>query len=232
MAENTPTQMVPSAQKEKVWLFVGLGNPGKKYEMTRHNIGYMVIKALARKLDWRLKEETRFQAYVGKGKLQGVEVHLLMPTTYMNLSGGAVRRYLDYYRLSVESVLVVSDDLALPFGEMRMRMMGSSGGHNGLESVEACLGTRHYTRLRMGIGAAPKVAERSGDPVVDYVLGGFAPHEQQELDKFIERAVLVLEKLTLEKITKVMSDVNAKPNPKTLKTGLGDKDEKRDQKSL
>lgn len=199
----------------KEWVFVGLGNPGKKYEGTRHNIGYMVIRALAKKLGWHLKEEARYPGWVAKGKVQENRLHLLMPTCYMNNSGQALKKYLDFYRLGPANIAVVVDDLALSFGEVRLRVMGSSGGHNGLTSVEKSLGTRHYIRLRMGIGM-PIRRSVNEITLADYVLADFTQEEQQGLKIFIEKGEQVLERLLSEEISKVMSSVNTKASKKVL----------------
>lgn len=193
----------------QTFLFAGLGNPGPQYEMTRHNIGYLVIQNFARRLGWSLKEDRRFNAYVAKGVVENHTVHLLLPLTYMNLSGNAVRRYVDYFKIPLASEVIVTDDIALPFGQLRLRNMGSSGGHNGLKSIEACLGTSHYKRLRMGIG-------HPGEKMlVNYVLEAFSSTEQQELPTFIDRGVEVLQRLLKESFSHVMSSVNAVPRKKS-----------------
>lgn len=186
----------------QVFLFVGLGNPGSEYEMTRHNMGYLVIQAFARKMGWHLKEEKRLSAYVAKGLIEEKTVHLMLPTTYMNLSGEAVRRYLDFFKLEAPSVTVVVDDIALPFGQLRLKTMGSTGGHNGLKSIEAHLGTSHYQRLRMGIG------HPGPHSLVDYVLDPFTREELEKLETFINRGVDVLQRLLRESVSHVMNTVN------------------------
>jgi PTH1 family peptidyl-tRNA hydrolase len=184
------------------FLFVGLGNPGSQYEMTRHNMGYLVIQAFAHRLEWSLKEDRRFNARVVKGGVDNHTIHLLLPLTYMNLSGNAVRRYADYFKLPLTSLIIVTDDIALPFGQLRLRNMGSAGGHNGLKSIEACFGTTHYKRLRMGIG-------HPGEKMLaDYVLEPFSHAEQQELSTFIDRGVEVLQRLLKESFSHVMTSVN------------------------
>lgn len=191
-------------------LFVGLGNPGKKYEATRHNIGFLVLKSLAASLEWEFKEKSPFYAWVARGEYKGQSIHLLMPTTYMNESGLAVRRYMDYVKTEVQDLLVVVDDVALPYGELRLRSMGSSGGQNGLKSVEAHLGTQHYARLRMGIG-------HPGDHhMADFVLSGFTKEEQMILPQFIQSGANVLKQLVDESITHVMKTVNTKPQKRLI----------------
>jgi PTH1 family peptidyl-tRNA hydrolase len=144
--------MMQSDNGPESFVIAGLGNPGKKYELTRHNIGLMVIEEVAKKWNWQLKEEKDFGAWIAKGEQNGAKVHLLFPAMFMNNSGFVVRRYLDYYHLSAKHLIVVSDEVALPFGMMRLRETGSSGGHNGLKNIENCLQTKDYIRLRMGIG--------------------------------------------------------------------------------
>lgn len=186
-------------------VFVGLGNPGAKYEKTRHNIGAMVVKSFASKRGWSFKEEGRFNAYIAKGLIEGTMVHLMLPTTYMNLSGIAVKAYLDYFKFGVEALAVVSDDAALPFGQMRLRAEGSHGGQNGLRSIEAYLGSSHYARLRMGIGSP-----QGKQDLADYVLAPFSSEEVAALAAFIDRGVEAMQRLITRPFSDVMSAVNAK----------------------
>lgn len=168
----------------------GLGNPGKKYEFSRHNLGYLVVKELARELGLSFKEERHFQSWVAKGQSGGIVLHLLLPTTYMNESGRAVRAYLDYYKLGPQHILVVTDDIHLPFQDMRIRLKGSSGGHNGLKSIEACLGTQEYSRLRMGIGR-----KQEAGTLADYVLDNFAPEELVVLTEVTQKGANVVKRI-------------------------------------
>jgi len=165
----------------------------------------MVVKDFARKAGWCFKEEWRFSALVAKGQIGDAVVHLVLPTTYMNLSGMAVRPYLDYYKLGADTLLVVSDDTALPFGQIRLRSMGSPGGHNGLKSVEAYLGTSQYARLKMGVGAP-----EPGRGLADYVLAPFGAEEIAALGAFIDRGTLVLNHLLDDSVSNVMNKVNTK----------------------
>ncbi len=186
-------------------LFVGLGNPGRKYEMTRHNIGFMVLKAMGAHLGWAFKEKQQWPAWVAEGKLQGKTIHLLMPATYMNESGVAVRRYMQELNLEPNDLVVVVDDIDLSYGEMRLRSSGSAGGHNGLKSIEACLGTQQYARLRMGIG------HHGENDLADYVLDSFAGEERKSLPDYIQRGRQVLMQLVNESLSHVMKTVNTKP---------------------
>jgi len=196
------------------FIFVGLGNPGKEYEMTRHNIGNLVVQSLAQKRGMTFKDESRFQAQVSKGVVDGVKVHLVLPMTYMNESGQAVRRYIDFFKLSPKAVIVVSDDVDLPFGQMRIKESGSAGTHNGLKSVQKHLGTQDYSRLRMGIGSGHESQELSS-----HVLSRFNGDEAATLDSFVDGGVNVLMRITREEITSIMNDVNRKVNKKQ-KTNL------------
>lgn len=186
-------------------LIVGLGNPGKKYELTRHNMGYLVVRAFAQLHGWNFKEEKQFDADIAKGQVNEQIVHLLLPKTYMNKSGIAVRRYLDFYKLSVANLVVVVDDVALEYGEMRLRKTGSHGGHNGLKSIEAHLGTREYIRLRMGIGQ--KVHPET---LADYVLDRFSKEELLILAEIVQQGAHILKRLINESITQVMNAINRK----------------------
>ncbi|NEQ12197.1 MAG: aminoacyl-tRNA hydrolase, partial [Moorea sp. SIO4E2] len=134
-------------------LIVGLGNPEPKYDKTRHNIGFEVVDAIARRLQISGNEHRRFQGWFGQGiGLKGNKLSLLKPLTYMNRSGQAIRAVTDWYKLKPESVLIIYDDMDLPVGRLRLRLSGSAGGHNGMKSAIAHLGTQNFPRLRIGIG--------------------------------------------------------------------------------
>jgi PTH1 family peptidyl-tRNA hydrolase len=176
-------------------LIVGLGNPGVKYERTRHNFGFMVVMALAKKYHLGFKRGWRLNGKVASGTVCGRGVHLLIPSTYMNLSGIAVSKAMRFYKVALESLVVVVDDLYVTFGATRFRAEGGSGGHNGLKSIQAELKTQLYPRLRMGIG--PKDYEESSQAyerrLEEYVLEDFTPSELQELPQIIEKGVLIVE---------------------------------------
>lgn len=174
-------------------------------------MGYLVVKAMAEQLGWQLKEEKRFHALVAKGVYEGIIVHILLPLTYMNLSGIALRSYIDFLKLPVGSLIVVTDDIALPFGQMRLKTMGSAGGHNGLKSIEQHLGTTHYKRLRMGI-SHPGVRN-----LADYVLEPFSQEELKDLTSFVDRGREVLQRLIKEDISQVMNAVNTVPRTPSKK---------------
>jgi PTH1 family peptidyl-tRNA hydrolase len=185
-------------------LFVGLGNPGSKYELTRHNMGYLIVQGVAECQHWRLKETKQFHGMSVKGQIDNAIVHLLLPSTYMNLSGQAVRAYLDYFKIPYDQMIVICDDTALEFGEMRLKAKGSAGGHNGLKSIEAHVGTREYVRLRVGIGRHPTQG------LADYVLDRFTQEELQCLPDVIKQGAEITMRLLNEEIATVMNAVNTK----------------------
>lgn len=166
----------------KKHLIVGLGNIGAEYADTRHNIGFMVADELVKQAG--VTYSTLRYAYYAEYRQRGHGVYIIKPTTYMNLSGKAVNYWMHELKIPLEDVLVIVDDLALPFGKIRLRPKGSSAGHNGLKSIEALCGGQHYPRLRFGIGDNfPKGRQ------VDYVLSGFDDEELMELPTLIEHAV-------------------------------------------
>ncbi len=184
-------------------LFVGLGNPGKQYEMTRHNLGFLVVQAFAHGQGLKFREEPAFHAYIAKGIVEGHSVIVLLPATYMNDSGRAVKAYLDYHKMAPSSIAVISDEVALEFGTMRLRPSGSSGGHNGLKSIQFHLGTKEYTRLRMGIGRG------SGQPsLAEHVLDRFSSEELKKLPEFIAKGTWALKQLLISPLSLVMNSVN------------------------
>ncbi len=175
--------------------------------MTRHNMGFLVLKTLAQNLGWQFKEEKRFNSLIAKGMYEGLTIHLILPQTYMNLSGIALRSYLDFYKLPSSSVVVVTDDIALTYGQMRLKMLGSAGGHNGLKSVEEHLGTAQYIRLRMGIGH-PGVKN-----LAEYVLEPFSSEEIIVLPAVVDRGRDVLLRIMKEDFSHIMNTVNTVPRP-------------------
>lgn len=188
-------------------LIIGLGNPGSKYDQTRHNIGFAAVDALAQRWQVSLSTNKKFQAELGERWFNGQRVKLLKPLTYMNQSGQAIRAVVDWYNLSGRSVLLIYDDLDLPVGKIRLRLSGSAGGHNGIRSAIAHLGTQNFPRLRIGIGNPQTAQERQQD-AISYVLGRFSPQEAQ-LHPEVMRLVIAAVELSLEQgIEKAMSLYN------------------------
>jgi PTH1 family peptidyl-tRNA hydrolase len=177
-------------------LIVGLGNPGPEYELTRHNAGFWLVDNLVNSLPGcRLQRESRFQAMVAKAVIAGQEVWLLEPLTFMNLSGQSVGALARFYKINPDEVLVVHDELDLAPGVARMKKGGSAGGHNGLKSITASLGTQDYWRLRLGIGH-PRVLG-SQQPVADFVLHRPRKEEQSLIEESIDKSLRIVP-LTVE----------------------------------
>lgn len=168
----------PKIQPEK--LIIGLGNPGAKYEGTRHNVGFDVVRRLAHELDIDLKQ-VKHKAQFGIGKQDDVAVAIAMPLTYMNLSGNATRDLMAAFQIAHDNILVIADDLDLPVGRVRMRLSGSAGGHKGHISIIEKLKTKDYARIRIGIG--------KGGETIDHVLGKFSREESDHVASALERAV-------------------------------------------
>lgn len=162
-------------------IIIGLGNPGKKYENTRHNAGFMVMDALANLCDLSFDQD-KFSASFAKGKVHGEDVILMKPTTYMNNSGLALRQVLDFYKESSEDVLIIYDDIDLPVGKIRLRQKGSAGGHNGIKSVIQSMGTSTFDRIRVGTSRDPQI------PIIQWVLTNFKQEEKKDLNQAIEAA--------------------------------------------
>ncbi len=163
------------------YLIVGLGNPGDKYAQTRHNIGFKVVEALAKDLGGKFGLNK--QAEVAEVKFKGRTLVLIKPTTYMNLSGKAVNYWMQTEKIPRENIVVITDDLALPFGKLRMKGKGSDGGHNGLKDIQATLNSQEYTRLRFGVGNAFHKGQQ-----VDFVLGEWDNEERESLNERIQIA--------------------------------------------
>ena len=184
------------------FLITGLGNPGSAYAATRHNIGHEAVRHFAKRHGLKFSKVSKVSGELAQGQVQGTKVVLLLPLTYMNSSGESVRRCFNYFKPQLEKTLVVSDDVALPFGALRLREGGSAGGHNGLKSVEQHLGTQEYPRLRIGVGRP------EGEVLADYVLGQFAPEEKRGLPEVLEKAASVLEVWMAQGIKAAMNSVN------------------------
>lgn len=168
---------------EPLHLIVGLGNPGAEYAKTRHNAGFLLVERLAAKWKCDWANERRFRARLAKAERSGKKILLCEPQTFMNLSGETVGALKNFYQLPMGQLIVVVDDADLPFGTVRLRPEGSSGGHHGLESIEQHVASREYARLKIGIGRKDNLREITG-----HVLGRFAPDENELLEKVLERA--------------------------------------------
>lgn len=165
------------------WLIVGLGNPGREYEKTRHNVGFRAAELLAKQAGVKL-DRARFRGLTASCTLAGQRVLLLKPETFMNLSGEAVHLAAMFYRIPIDRILVLSDDISLPVGKIRVRAEGSAGGHNGLKSIISHLGSQDFPRVRIGVGAKP----HPDYDLADWVLSSFSAEEEKTLVPAIENA--------------------------------------------
>jgi PTH1 family peptidyl-tRNA hydrolase len=185
------------------WVIVGLGNPGEKYAGTRHNAGALVIEELAARLGAKLKSH-RSGCLVAEGSLGGEKIVAARPTSYMNESGRPTRQLTQFYKAPIEQLIVVHDELDIPFGDIRIKDGGGTAGHNGLRSVAANLGSKDFTRVRFGIGRP-----RGGD-AVDYVLQRFSGSERKELPDLISRAIDAVELLVESGKERAMNEINTR----------------------
>lgn len=195
-----------------MYIIAGLGNPGKQYEGTRHNIGWQVIDALAEKHGIRVLEN-KFRGLIGKGIINGEKVILVKPLTYMNLSGECIGELVNYFKIDETcELIVIADDISLDVGFIRMRKKGSAGGHNGLKNIIAHLGHENFIRMKMGVGDKP-----AGYDLADYVLGHFNKEENEILAESKKNAVLAIETILSDGIDKAMNLYNTKKEKKAPK---------------
>lgn len=183
-----------------MFLIVGLGNPGSQYEDTRHNIGFKVVDNIAKEYNIEFSRQ-KFKGICGEGFINGEKVILLKPTTYMNLSGESVREVIDFYKLSNENVLVIYDDISLDVGRLRIREKGSAGGHNGIKSIIAHLGTDIFPRIKVGVGQ-PNV------DLVNYVLGNFSKEEMEVLNESIDASTKAVKDIINDNVKTAMNVYN------------------------
>ncbi len=188
-----------------MFIIVGLGNPGKDYQNTRHNIGFDVIDALAESAGISVTEK-KHKALIGKGIIDGQKVILVKPQTYMNLSGESVRDVIDYYKIDeAQEMIVVSDDISLDVGMLRVRKKGSAGGHNGLKNIIQHLGHDTFMRIKMGVGEKPK-----GYDLADYVLGHFTRDERKVMDEAAKTATEAIRMMMAGEVDRAMNAFNKK----------------------
>ena len=192
-----------------MYIIVGLGNPDRKYLNTRHNIGFEVIDAIAEKNDIVLGEQ-KHKAVIGRGMGAGQKAVLVKPITYMNLSGESVRSVIDFYKVDEKSeLIVISDDISLDVGQIRIRKRGSAGGHNGLKNIILHLGHDSFMRVRMGVGDKPPKLD-----LADYVLGHFLQEEREAVNESVRNAALAIETIITEGPDAAMNRYNARKRPK------------------
>ena len=186
-----------------MYLIAGLGNPENRYEATRHNIGFRMIEVLAARhnIDWT--HDAKHKASIGKGVIAGEKVILARPLTYMNLSGDAIAPLADYYKIPPQNIIVLYDDICLDVGKLRIRKKGSAGGHNGIKSIIARLGTEDFPRLRFGVGDKPAKMD-----LADYVLGRFDNDDEKIAAPAVEKACDAVEVMLSEGLDRAMNKYN------------------------
>lgn len=190
-----------------MYLVAGLGNPGAKYTNTRHNAGFSSIDALADRFHIDVSEK-KHKALCGRGAIEGQKVVLLKPQTFMNLSGESLRAAMDYYKLTPEEIIVIYDDVSLDPGQLRIRLKGSAGGHNGIKSIIAHLGTQEFPRIKVGVGAKPPRMD-----LADYVLGHFSKEEQETMEEAGREAAAAVVMMLTDGPERAMNHFNMKKKP-------------------
>ena len=188
-----------------MYLIAGLGNPDKKYEHTRHNVGFDVIDELAEKYNISISEK-KHKALLGKGVIEGQKVVLAKPQTYMNLSGESIVELVHYYKIDPETeMIVIYDDISFAPGNLRIRQSASAGGHNGIKNIIKCLGTQEFMRIKVGVGEKPKNWD-----LADFVLGHFSKEERENLEDAIGRAMEAVGYMINGDVAKAMNEYNKK----------------------
>lgn len=182
-------------------LIVGLGNPGNNYALTRHNIGYLVLEECSRKFNFEFSK-SKFSGKYAETKIEDEKYIFLMPEKYMNLSGEVVRDYVNFFKIDIGDILIISDDLDMETGKLKLKSKGSSGGHNGLKNIELNLNTSEYKRLKIGI------ANNKNIDTKDYVLGKFTQEELEKIDVAIDTAVSIVKDFSLISFDRLMSKYN------------------------
>lgn len=187
-----------------MYLIAGLGNPTKEYDKTRHNVGFASIDVLADKYGIDVSEK-KHKALCGKGVIEGQKVILVKPQTYMNLSGESLREVVDYYKIEPEDIIVIYDDISLEPGQLRIRLKGSAGGHNGIKNIIAQLGTQEFPRIKVGVGAKPPRMD-----LADYVLSRFGAGEQKLMDEAFSDAADAAVMMMTDGAERAMNHYNTK----------------------
>ena len=187
-----------------MYIIVGLGNPGKKYEHTRHNAGFEVIDILADRMGINV-EESKHKGLLGRGMLEGQKVVLVKPQTFMNLSGECVREVSDFYKVAEDEIIVIYDDISLDPGQLRIRAKGSAGGHNGIKNIIAQLGTQVFPRVKVGVGEKPRMMD-----LADYVLSRFSKEDQGKMDDAFKEAADAVAMMVSQGVEPAMNKYNTK----------------------
>lgn len=193
-----------------MYIIAGLGNPGKKYENTRHNMGFIAIDLLAEEFGIKV-DKLKFKSLVGEGRIAGQRVLLMKPQTYMNLSGEAIREAVNFYKIEPEELIVIYDDIDIPTGTFRIRKKGSAGTHNGMRSVVYQIQSDQFPRIRVGIGSETKM------DLINYVVGGISKSERELLEDSLVKSAKAAACIVEKGIDKAMNEYNVRPPKKEKK---------------
>ena len=188
---------------------IGLGNPGKKYSRTRHNIGFLLLENLSKKYNSNFFLKTKLKSSCSEFKINDLTYRLFLPNTFMNNSGDAVRAIIDWYKINLDQIFIIVDDKDLPLGKIRFRKKGSSGGHNGLQSIIEKLQTSNFNRIRIGIGSPPSIKSTNDFNTISHVLGNISQEEKSILDKVYKQVIESLEKLNTKKEEIIINELNS-----------------------
>ena len=187
---------------------IGLGNPGKKYSKSRHNIGFLLLEKLSKKHNSNFLIKDKLKSSCSEFQINNCTFRLFLPNTFMNNSGDAVRAIVDWYKINLDQILIIVDDKDLPLGKIRFRQKGSSGGHNGLKSIIEQLQTQNFKRIRIGIGSPPLLKGKNFN-TISHVLGNISSEEKTLLDKVYMRVIEALEQLNIKKEEYIINELNS-----------------------
>ena len=188
---------------------IGLGNPGKKYSKSRHNIGFLLLEDLSKKYNSNFLLKEKLKSSCSEFKINDSTYRLFLPNTFMNNSGDAVRAIVDWYKINLDQIFIIVDDKDLTLGKIRFRKKGSSGGHNGLKSIIEKFKTHNFNRIRIGIGSPPSIKEKNEFNTISHVLGNISLEEKSILDKVFRNVIESLEQLNTKKEEYIMSEINS-----------------------
>ena len=188
---------------------IGLGNPGKKYCNSRHNIGFLILENFSKKHNSKFSLKDKVKSFFSEFKIEDSTYRLFLPNTFMNNSGEAVRAIVDWYKINLDQIFIIVDDKDLPIGKIRFRKKGSSGGHNGLKNIIEKLQTQDFNRVRIGIGSPTSMNGKNNFNTISHVLGNISSEEKSVLDKVYEKVIKSFEQLNTKKEELIMNELNS-----------------------
>ena len=188
---------------------IGLGNPGKKYSNSRHNIGFLILENFSKKYNANFVFKDKLKSFFSEFKINDSTYRLFLPNTFMNNSGEAVRAIVDWYKINLDQIFIIVDDKDLPIGKIRFRKKGSSGGHNGLKNIIEKMQTQNFNRVRIGIGSPPSINGTNNFNTISHVLGNISSEEKSTLDKVYERVIESFEQLDNKKEELIINELNS-----------------------